>query len=185
MKKNFGKETILLPMPVLVIATYDENNNPNAMTAVWGGIHDTNQIGICIAPEHKTAKNLMKKRAFTVHMGDVSHIVQCDYLGLQSGNDVPNKLEKAGLTTTKSEFVDAPIINEFPMCIECKVVSFDESTGCCVADIINISAEESVLTFDKIDPAKVQPITYDPINHNYIKLGDIVGKAFNDGKELI
>lgn len=184
MKKNFGKQTFMYPMPVLIIATYDENGNANAMNAAWGGIHDTNQIGICISPDHKTAANLLKKKAFTVSMADAKHVVECDYVGLVSGNTEINKLKKAGFTVNKSEFVDAPVINELPMCIECELVSYDSVTGCMVGNIINVSANETVLTDGKIDPSKLEPITYDPVNHTYLKLGEIVGKAFDDGKQL-
>ena len=184
MKKNFGKQTFLYPMPVFIIATYDENGNPNAMNAAWGGVHDTNQIGICIAPEHKTAENLLKRKAFTVSIADAANVVACDYVGIVSGNDEPDKLKKSGFTVSASSFVDAPVINELPMCLECELVSYDVKTGCMVGNIINVSAEESVLTDDKIDPAKLEPITYDPVNHTYRKLGEIVGKAFSDGKQI-
>lgn len=185
MRTNFGKQTFLYPMPVLIIATYDENGNADAMNAAWGGVHDTNQIGICISPEHKTAINLLKKKAFTVSMADARHVTACDYVGIVSGNKEPDKLKKAGFTVTKSEFVDAPIINELAMCLECELVSYDQTTGCMVANIINVNADESVLTDGKIDPAKLEPITYDSVNHVYRKLGEVVGKAFEDGKKLI
>lgn len=185
MRKNFGKQTYLYPMPVLIIATYDENQNVDIMNAAWGGIHDTNQIGICISPEHKTAKNILLKKAFTVSIADVSNVVACDYVGLESGNKISNKLEKSGFTVTKSDFVDAPIINELPMCLECKLVSYDEKTGCLVANIINVNADEKILTDGKIDVSKLEPITYEPVNHKYIKLGEIVADAFSVGKKLI
>ena len=185
MKKNFGKQTYLYPMPVFIIATYDEAGNANAMNAAWGGTHDTNQIGICISPEHKTAKNLLAKKAFTVSMADATHVKECDYVGIASGNKESDKLKKAGFSVTKSEFVDAPVINELPMCLECELVSYDDNTGCMVGNIINVSADESVLTDGKIDPAKLSPITYDPVNHKYIKLGEVVGSAFKDGKALM
>ncbi|MCQ2583109.1 MAG: flavin reductase [Treponema sp.] len=184
MKKNFGKQTYLYPMPVLIISTYDENGNPDAMNAAWGGIHDTNQIGICISPEHKTAKNLMLKKAFTVSIGDAAHVTECDYLGIASGNKEKDKIKKAGFTVTKSEFVDAPVIDQLPMCLECELVSYDDVNGCMVGNIINVSADESILTDGKIDPSKFMPITYDPVNHNYITLGQIAGKAFSDGKKI-
>lgn len=184
MKKNFGKQTYLYPMPVLIIGTYDENGKPDAMNAAWGGIHDTNQIGICIDPSHKTAKNLLAKKTFTVSMADAKHVVECDYLGIVSGNNEPEKLAKCGFTVSKSEFVDAPVINELPMCLECELVSYEESTGCMVGNIINVSADESVLTDGKIDVTKLEAITYDSVNHNYVKLGEVVGKAFSDGKKI-
>ena len=184
MKKNFGKQTFMYPMPVLIIATYDENGNANAMNAAWGGIHDTNQISICIDPSHKTAKNLQIKKAFTVSMADAAHVEACDYVGIVSGNKESDKIKKAGFTVTKSEVVDAPVINELPMCLECEMVSYDTSTGCMVANIINVSADDSVLTDGKIDPSKLCPITYDPVNHKYIALGEIVGQAFAEGKKI-
>ena len=184
MKKNFGKQTYLYPMPVFIIATYDENGNANAMNAAWGGTHDTNQIWICIDPSHKTAKNLLLKKAFTVSMADSEHVAACDYLGIESGNKVGNKLEKAGFTVSKSEFVDAPVINELPMCLECELVSYEAETGCMVGNIINVSAEEAVLTDGKIDVSKLKPITYDPVNHKYVQLGEVVGQAFSDGKKI-
>ena len=184
MKKNFGKQTFMYPMPVLIIATYDENGNADAMNAAWGGIHDTNQIGICISPEHKTAKNILSKKAFTVSFADENNVTECDYVGLVSANKEPEKLKKAGFTVKKSEFVDAPVINELPMCLECELVSYDQTTGCTVANIINVSADEQILTDGKIDPAKLRPITYDSVNHKYIELGKIVGTAFSDGKKI-
>ena len=184
MKKDFGKQTFMYPMPVLIIATYDENGNPDAMNAAWGGIHDTNQIGICLDSSHKTTKNILAKKEFTVSMADVAHVVECDYVGIVSGNDEPDKVKKAGFTVSKAKNVDAPVINELPMCLECRVASHEEGSDYFVADIINVSADDSVLTNGKIDPAKLNPITYDPVNHNYIKLGEIAGKAFSDGKKI-
>lgn len=184
MKKNLGAQTILFPMPVLIIATYNEDGSANAMNAAWGGIHDTNQIGICIAPEHKTAENLLKRKAFTVSMADAAHVTACDYVGIASGNKEPKKMEKAGFSVTKSEFVDAPVINELGMCLECELVSYDVKTGCMVGNIINVSADEAVMTDGKIDVEKLDPITYDPQAHTYRKLGAVVAAAFSDGKKL-
>lgn len=184
-RTNFGKQTFMYPMPVLIIATYDENGTPDAMNAAWGGIHDTNQIGICIDPSHKTAKNLLLKKAFTVSMADAAHVKECDYVGCVSANSVPDKFAKAGFTASKSEFVDAPVINELPMCLECEMVSYDTSTGCMVGNIINVNADDSILTDGKIDPSKLRPITYDSVNHKYLTLGEVAGNAFSDGKKLM
>ena len=185
MKVDFGKQTYLYPMPVLIIATYDENGNADIMNAAWGGIHDTNQIGICIDPSHKTADNLKLKKAFTVSMADDAHVAQCDFVGIVSGKNDADKLKKSGFTVVKSRNVDAPVINELSMCLECEVVSYDDKTGCTVANIVNVCADESVLTDGKIDPSKLNPITYDPVNHKYLKLGEIAGNAFSDGKALM
>jgi len=184
MKKNLGVKTVMFPMPVLIIATYNEDGSANAMNAAWGGIHDTNQIGICIAPEHKTAENILKRKAFTVSMADAAHVTACDYIGIASGNKEAKKMEKAGFSVTKSEFVDAPVINELGMALECELVSYDVKTGCLVGNILNVSAEEAVMTDGKIDVEKLDPITYDTEFHTYRKLGPVAGTAFSDGKKL-
>lgn len=185
MRKNFGAKPYLYPQPVFIIATYDENGTPDAMNAAWGGLSESAEISICLSPEHKTVKNILAKGAFTVSMADAAHVVECDYVGIVSANDVPNKLEKAGFHTTKAEFVDAPLIDELPMALECRFVSYDEETCRMVGEIINVNADERILDENgKIDPAKLQPITYDPIHHTYLKLGEKVGNAFRDGSKL-
>ena len=185
MRKNFGAQTWLYPMPVLMIGTYDENGTPDLMNAAWGGIYDTNKIAVCIDPGHKTAKNLLKTREFTVSVADAAHVTECDYVGIISGNDEPEKFKKSGLHAVKAEFVNAPVVAELPMTLECRLLSFDENTGCSTAEIINISADESILGDDgKIDPVKLAPITYDPVHHTYIRLGAVAGKAFSDGNAL-
>lgn len=185
MRKNFGAKPYLYPQPVFIIATYDENGTPDAMNAAWGGLSESAEISICLSPEHKTVKNILAKGAFTVSMADAAHVVECDYVGIVSANDVPNKLEKASFHTTKAEFVDAPLIDELPMALECLFVSYDEETCRMVGEIINVNADERILDENgKIDPAKLQPITYDPIHHTYLKLGEKVGNAFRDGSKL-
>ena len=184
MKKNLGTKTVMFPMPVLIIATYNSDGTANAMNAAWGGIHDTDQIGICIAPEHKTAQNILERKAFTVSMADAAHVAACDYVGIASGNTQKDKVSKAGFTVTKSEKVDAPVINELGLCLECELVSYDVKSGCLVGNIVNVLADESVLTDDKVDADKLEPITYDPESHTYRKLGAVVGKAFSDGKSI-
>ncbi|MCH5285886.1 MAG: flavin reductase family protein [Christensenellaceae bacterium] len=185
MRKNFGPKTWLYPMPVLMIASYDENGVPDAMNAAWGGTSDTNQISMCLSEEHKTVKNILARKAFTVSMADADHVVACDYLGIVSANKVPDKLARCGFHVTKSELVDAPIINELPMAIECKLVSYDASTGCMIGEVVNVSADERVLGENgKIDPAKLRPITFDPVNNAYLVLGEKVGNAFKDGLSI-
>ena len=185
MRKNFGVQTWLYPMPVLIIGTYDENGSPNVMNAAWGGIHDTNQIAVCIDPGHKTAKNLQQRRYFTVSIGDAAHVTECDFVGIVSGNDVPDKLAKAGFSAVKAEFADAPVIKELPMTLECRLVSYDDKTGCTVGEILNVSADENVLDENgKISPDKMEPICFDPVHHTYRKLGAVAGTAFKDGLKL-
>lgn len=185
MRKNFGAKPYTYPQPVLIIASYDENGTADAMNAAWGGISDDTQISMCLSAGHKTVKNILARKAFTVSMADAAHVVECDYVGIVSANDVPNKLEKAGFHTAKSEFVDAPLIDELPMALECKLVSYDEESCRLVGEIVNVSADERILNSDgKIDPGKLEPITFDPVNNAYLKLGDKVGNAFKDGMKL-
>lgn len=184
MRKNFGAKPYTYPQPVFIIATYNDDGTANAMNAAWGGISEDTQLSICVGANHRTAKNVVKRKAFTVSMADAKHVAECDYVGIVSGNKVPNKLEKAGFHVSKSEFVDAPIIDELPMCVECKLISYDEESCLLVGEILNISADESVLTNGKIDPSKLEPITFDPVNHTYLKLGDKVGTAFSDGAKF-
>ena len=172
-------------MPVFIVGTYDENGKPNAMNAAWGGIDYDDQINLCLSAEHKSTINLQKAKAFTVSMGTVEQLVACDYVGITSGNKVEDKFEKAGWHATKSEFVNAPVIDELPMTIECELVSYDPEMCHLVGRIVNVSADESILDEKgKIDPKKLRPITYDPVNHKYIALGEVVGNAFSDGKKI-
>lgn len=185
MRKNFGAKPYTYPQPVLIIASYDENETADAMNAAWGGISDDTQISMCLSAGHKTVKNILKRKAFTVSMADAAHVTECDYIGIVSANDVPDKLSRAGFHTTKSEFVDAPLIDELPMTLECQLISYDEESCRMVGEIVNVSADERILGENgKIDPAKLQPITFDPVNNAYLKLGEKVGNAFKDGVKL-
>ena len=183
MRKDFGAKPMLYPMPVLIIGTYGEDGTPNAMNAAWGGIVDTQLIGICLA-DHRTTQNIFARKAFTVSMADAPNMASADYVGIVSGNQVPDKVARAGWHTTKSQRVDAPIIDELPMTLECSFVSYDEGSGLLIGRIENVSAEESILTNGKIDLTKFRPITYDPCGHGYYPLGEKLGDAFQEGKKL-
>lgn len=186
MRKNFGTKTWLYPMPVFIVAAYDENGVPNAMNAAWGGIYTDNEVGICLAEEHKTTNNILTTKDFTVSMGTAEFVKACDYVGIVSGNKEANKIEKAGFHTQKSEYVNAPLIEELPMTLECELISYDPETCHLVGHIVNVSASEEILDESgKIDPTKLKPITYDPIHHKYLVLGEQVGNAFADGKKLV
>ena len=184
MRKNVGAKPILYPQPVFIIATYNEDGTPNAMNAAWGGISEADQITMCISEDHQTTRNVLARGAFTVSMATADTVVACDYVGIVSGTKEPNKLEKAGFHTTKSEFVDAPIIDELPMAVECKLISYDAESCRMVGQVVNVCADESVLTNGKIDPVKLRPITFDGMNHTYLVLGEKVGHAFSDGLKL-
>lgn len=174
---------MMFPQPVLIIATYDEKGKANAMNAAWGGIVGRDKIIIDLS-SHKTTENMLKKGAFTVSMGDKDHVVACDYVGLVSANKEPDKMEKAGFTTTKSEFVDAPVINELPVALECKLIKVLEDSMY-LGQIVNVVADESILSEEgKITLSKFFPITYDTSEFGYYALGECVGTAFKDGAKL-
>lgn len=185
MRKNFGAKPYTYPQPVFIIATYNEDGTADAMNAAWGGIADTTQLVLCLSETHKTTDNILARKAFTVSMATAACVTACDYVGIESGKKEPHKLLKAGFTTEKAEFVDAPIIRELPMALECTLDSYDPETGLLLAQIVNVSADESVLNeAGKVDPAKLDPITFDPFNGTYLRLGELVGHAFSDGKKL-
>lgn len=184
MRKNFGAKPILYPQPVFIIGSYDENGTPDAMNAAWGGISEANQLSICLSAEHKTVKNILKRGAFTVSMATAEQLVACDYVGIVSANDVPDKVKKAGFHTVKSENVDAPLIEELPLAVECKLISYSEEECRMVGEIVNVCADESILTDGAVDPMKLRPITFDGMNHAYYVLGERVGAAFKDGAAL-
>ena len=185
MRKNFGAKALCYPMPVFIIATYNADGTPNAMNAAWGGISEETEISICVDSGHKTAENLKARKAFTVSMATAQYVDACDYVGLVSGRKEPDKFAKAGFHATPSSFVDAPLIDELPMALECEVISYDEETCRLVGRIVNVSADESILGENgKVDVAKLRPITYDSMNHHYLVLGEKVGQAFHDGLAL-
>jgi len=185
MRKNFGAKPLSYPQPVWIIATYDENGVPNAMNAAWGGISEENEISVCLSPGHKTCKNFAKTGAFTISMADAPHAAGCDYVGMASGNKTEDKFARAGFTATKSELVNAPIINELAVCLECRVKSFDTETCILKGEIVNVSVDEAALTDGKVDVAKVQPIAFDPFNNAYHVLGEKVGDAWGVGRKLL
>ena len=175
MRKNFGAKPMCYPMPVYIIGTYGKDGTPNAMNAAWGGISEETEITICVDNTHKTAENLVARKAFTVSMATARMMTACDYVGIVSGTKEPEKFAKAGFHATKSEFVDAPLIDELPMALECELLSYDEETCRLVGRIVNVCADESVLNEKgNVDPSKLQPITYDPMNHHYLVLGEKV-----------
>ena len=185
MRKNFGSKTYLYPQPVIIIASYDENGNVDAMNAAWGGISDYDKISICLSEEHKTVSNILYSKAFTVSVATAKYVKECDYFGVVSANNNPNKFKKSGMHASKSEFVNAPIIDELPLTLECQLVEFNRETGIMTGKIVNVSADESILGENgKIDPQKLEPITFDAVNNAYLKIGEKVGNAFRDGLSL-
>lgn len=182
MRKSLGAKPYIYPQPVLIIATYDENKNPDAMNAAWGGISDSHEIMLSLSSSHKTVKNILNGSDLTISIATTKYVTECDYVGVVSANDEPHKIEKSGFHTIQSENVNAPIIEELPLTLECKMKSYQDEIM--YVEIINVSVDESILTDNQIDVIKLQPITYDPVGHTYIQLGQKVGKAFSDGFQL-
>ena len=181
MRKDLGNKMNFLPLPVLIIGTYDENGNANAMNAAWGGIQDYGRIYVSLS-QHKTTDNLKLKKAFTVSFATKETEVISDYFGVVSGNK-EDKIAKAGVHITKSNFVDAPIIEEYPLTLECTVESFED--GNLIGNVVNVSIDEDYLDENgKIDVDKMEIIAFDMVNNTYRVLGENVGKAFKDGFDL-
>ena len=185
MRKNYGAKPFSYPQPVFIIAAYDENGLPNAMNAAWGGISEMKEISICISEGHKTTANILKRKAFTVSMAEVGQVVACDYVGIVSGNKVTDKFARAGFHATRSEFVDAPLIDELSVAMECKLKDYNPETCILRGEIVNVSVDlGGRRIIKKVDASKVAPIIFDPFNNDYLKVGEKVGKAFSDGKAL-
>lgn len=184
MRKNFGTKSWFYPLPVLVIGTYDENGNPDAMNAAWGGLYDADKVVLCLSADHKTTKNIQAKGAFTVSFADAAHAVSADYVGMVSANNEPKKMEKSGFHCTKSESVDAPLIDELPVASGVQTPESERGRQHHRSDC-DVSIDESVLDSDgKLDMSKFQPISFEPANNGYHVLGERVGNAFSDGGKL-
>ena len=186
MKKSIKTTEAIFPMPVLMVATYNEDGSVDVMNAAWGMMIDRNVIALNLTETHKTVKNIKEKGAFTVSIADAKHVKEADYFGVVSGNNTPDKFEKSGMTATKSEIVDAPIVNEFPICLECEFIEYqDNEYGIgVVGKVLNTLVDEEVMSGDKVDISLVNAIAFDPYTHGYYKVGERVGEAFKDGFDL-
>ena len=183
---NMGAKLYVTPQPALMIATYDAEGNPDVMMAAWGGQYEGNQVCFQLS-SHKTTDNLRLNKAFTLSYADARTVAQSDYFGIVSGNDVENKVAKAGFTWQDSPNVNAPIINEYPVTMECRVVEMQERENggaFVIGEIVNASADPSVMTDGKIDIKKLNPLVWDGSSFNYYTLADSVGKAWASGMIL-
>ena len=188
MKRDLGVVQAVYPMPVLMVAAYGENEKVNVMNAAWGMICDMDKIALFIDEEHKTTQNILKSKAFTVSLADRDHMDVADFFGIATGNKMSDKFERTGYTAVKSQHVQAPIIDEFPVAMECELVDVvsTEHMYCIVGKIVNVAAEEAVLSENgKIDPLKVKALIFDQFQHGYYVTGEKVGQAWNAGKDLM
>ena len=186
MRKKLNITEGIFPMPVLMVATYNEDGSVNVMNAAWGTMQERGNVALNLTETHKTVKNIKARKAFTVSIADAAHVVEADYFGVESGNRVGNKFENSGLTASKSELVDAPVINEFPLCLECEFIEYqDGEYGCgVIGKVVNVTADEKVIVDGKIDINLVNAIAFDPYTHGYYKVSGRVGEAFKDGMQL-
>ena len=186
-RKNFSDKAVITPLPAIMIATWDENENPDVMMAAWGGQCGPKHISFNLSP-HKTTENLKLKKAFTISFATKDDIVQSDYFGIVSANDVPDKVKKAGFTISKSPNVDAPIINEYKLTLECRAIEIAETSlneTRVVGEIVNMSADESILDEEgNIDLGKLQPVIFDSSKNEYRVVGEKVGTAWGSGKAI-
>lgn len=185
MRKNFGAKAHICPQPVFMVASYDENGNPDVMNAAWGCVADYDKIALYLASSHKTVQNILKRHAFTVSMATEETVDEADYVGMVSANQVSDKVERAHLHVMPSEFVDAPMIVEFSLTFECEWISYDPDSELLLGKVVNMSAQDSILDEQgKVDPLKLRPILFDAMNHTYLGIKGIVGQAFHDGLKI-
>ena len=186
MRKKLKLTEGIYPMPVLMVATYNDDGSVNVMNAAWGTMQERGTVALNLTESHKTVSNIKARGAFTDSIADAAHVTEADYFGVVSGNDEPHKFEKSGLTAERAETVDAPVILEFPLCLECEFVEYqDNAYGVgVIGKVVNITADESVMAGDKVDISLVNAIAFDPYTHGYYKVSERVGEAFRDGLKL-
>lgn len=186
MRKQLNITEGIFPMPVLMIATYNEDGSVNVMNAAWGTMQERGHVALVLSEGHKTVKNIKARGAFTVSIADAAHVTEADYFGVVSGNREPKKFENSGLTASKAETVDAPVVNEFPLCMECEFIEYqDDAYGCgVIGKVVNVTADERVMNGDRVDISLVNAIAFDPYTHGYYKVTERVGEAFSDGLKL-
>lgn len=183
MRKQLDITEGIFPMPVLMVATYNEDGSVDVMNAAWGTMQDRDVVALNLTETHKTVKNIKARGAFTVSIADAEHAAQADYFGVESGNRVADKLARSGLTASKSEVVDAPIINEFPLCMECEFIEYQSNKYGCgvIGRVVRVTADERVVRDGKPDMSLVDAIAFDPYTHGYYRVAQRVGEAFKDG----
>lgn len=185
MKKDLGVKPYLMPMPVLIIGTYNEDGSADAMNAAWGTLCSMNTVALYLSAGHKTVANIRANKAFTIAIADREHKIAADYVGLVSAYTEKKKIEKAGFTVMKSAHVNAPVIEELPLTLECELDAFDEERGCIYGRIVNVLADEKGLDSDgNVDLNRLDPLSYDPASRSYFTVGEKAGEAFRIGAIL-
>lgn len=186
MKKQIKTTEAIFPMPVLLISTFNSDGTVDVMNAAWGTMQERDMVALNLTETHRTVENIKERKGFVVHIADAKHVVEADWFGVVSGNKDPDKFAKSGMTFVKSELVDAPIINELPLAMECEFVEFqNDATGIgVIGKVVRTSVEEANLKDGKVDVVSLEAIAFDPYTHGYYKVGGRVGEAFKDGMKL-
>ena len=188
MKKDLGVKPYVFPMPVLMIATYGEDDTVDVMNMAWGGICAENMVALNIDEDHKTAKNLKARGAFTLSVADIPHIEAADFFGTATANKMPDKFQRSGLHAVRSQKVDAPVVEEFPLTLECRVAEAQQTDYGfrVVGEIVGVLAEESVLDErGKVDPTRLNAFVFDQFQNGYYAIGEKVGQAWHSGSALM
>ena len=186
MKQQIKTTEAIFPMPVLLISTFNEDGTVDVMNAAWGTMVSRTIVALNCTETHKTVQNIKARKGFVVHIADAKHVVVADWFGVVSGNKEPEKFAKSGFSYEKSELVDAPIINELPIAMECEFIEYqDGDTGLgVIGKVLRTSVEEAVMKDGKVDIDSLEAIAFDPYTHGYYKVGGRVGDAFKDGLKL-
>ena len=186
MKIQIKTTEAIFPMPVLLISTFNEDGSVNVMNAAWGTMLDRDMVALNLTETHKTVQNIKARKGFVVHIADAKNVVEADYFGVVSGNKEPDKFAKSGLTYTKSDLVDAPVINELPIAMECEFIEYQsDDTGLgVIGKVLRTSVEEANMKDGKVDIDSVEAISFDPYTHGYYKVSGRVGEAFKDGLKI-
>lgn len=188
MKKSLGVKPYLFPMPVLMIATYGDGDKVDVMNMAWGGICANNMVALNLDEDHKTSENIKKRGAFTLSIADIDHLAESDFFGIATGNKMEDKFERSGLHAVKSSVVDAPVVEEYPVTLECKVAEIEHKAYGfrVIGEIVNVLADEKVLDEKgKVDPEKLNAFVFDQFQSGYYKIGEKVGQAWNSGTKFM
>ena len=186
MRKKLDLTEGIFPMPVLMVATYNPDGSVDVMNAAWGTMQERGVVALNLTETHKTVQNIKARGAFTVSIADAAHVVEADYFGVVSAKNEPRKFERSGLTAERSDLIDAPVINEFPLCLECEFIEYqaDEYGIGVIGKVLRVTADEGVMDGDKVDMSRVDAIAFDPYTHGYYRVAERVGEAFRDGLKL-
>lgn len=186
MKKQIKITEAIFPMPVLLISTYNEDGSIDVMNAAWGTMLERDIVALNLTQTHKTVQNIKARKGFVIHIADAKHVIEADYFGIVSGNKEPDKFAKSGMTATKSELVDAPVINELPIAMECEFIEYqnDETGIGVIGKVLRTSVEEENMKDGKVDIDSLEAIAFDPYTHGYYKVCGRVGDAFKDGLKV-